>query len=147
MTQVSKRFIPKKTYKKIFDIFLETLSSFKDKNSISSFLGDFLTPSEQIMLTKRFSVAFLIAKGLDYREISRILKVSTSTVTRVASNYRNSQYIDNAIKKILEKEEIEKFWLELGDEITGIFSKAGSKSGSWKILNKEIKDKKFKKPF
>lgn len=46
------------------------------------FLKQFFTQSEQIMFAKRLAVIAMLTTGTSYYEISRSLKVSTSTVSR-----------------------------------------------------------------
>ncbi len=47
------------------------------------FLKQFFTQSEQIMFAKRLAVIAMLTTGTSYYEISKLLKVSTSTVSRL----------------------------------------------------------------
>lgn len=147
MTQVSRYPVSKEVYERIFDIFLKTITGLYTRKFTSGFLEEFLTPTEQVMLAKRLSVAFLLSKDYNYREISKILRVSTATVGRVALLYKESKYFKNVIKRILKDEKIDEFWQEVGEKITSLLSAGGSKSGAWRYLREEIKNKRKKKVF
>ncbi|OGM21559.1 hypothetical protein A2863_04260 [Candidatus Woesebacteria bacterium RIFCSPHIGHO2_01_FULL_38_9b] len=147
MTQISRYPISKDVYNRVFDIFLKTITGLYVKKITANFLKEFLTPTEQVMLAKRLSVAFLLAKGYQHREISRILRVSTGTVNRVAYSYKKGQYFNVVIEKILRDEKIDEFWQEIGETVTKLFSAGGSKSGAWRYLKEEINTKKRSKVF
>ena len=99
------------------------------------------------MLAKRLSVAFLLSKGYNYREISRILRVSTGTVNRVALAYKEGMYYKTVIEKILNDEKVDEFWQEVGGIVSKLLSSGGSKSGTWRYLKEEIRKKKQSKVF
>src|SRR3990172_11166533 len=83
MPQVSKRFIGKKTQDHIIKLFISGIALTKTENDAVSFLEDILTPTEKLMLSKRFSIAFMLMEGYDYDSIVDVLKVSRSTIGRV----------------------------------------------------------------
>lgn len=147
MTQISKYPISKDVYDRIFDIFLKTISGLTSRQITENFLKEFLTPTEQVMLAKRLAISFLIAKGYDYREISKILRVSTGTVARVAFPYKQGKYFRMAIGKLLNDEKIEEFFQGIGETVAELFSIGGSKSGSWRYLKEEVRNKKENKVF
>ena len=66
--------------KKLADAFL----SLKDSEQMLNFLRDLCTLEELEELSARFEVAEMLAKGMSYRKISSIAKVSTTTITRIA---------------------------------------------------------------
>jgi len=147
MTQVSKYPISKDVYEHIFDVFLATIAEIKTKNEVASFLQDFLTPTERIMLAKRLAIGLLLAKNYDYREISKILRVSTTTIGNMSSLYKYGHAYRKVIDDILADEEMEKFWLDFGEKIASILSPGGAKTSGWFYLRNEIRKKKRRKPF
>ncbi len=147
MTQISKYPVSKEVYNRVFEIFLKTVTGLYTKKTTANFLKEFLTPTEQVMLAKRLSVAFLLAKGYQHREISKILRVSTGTVNRVSISYKEGEYYGEVIEKILKDEKTDEFWREVGTVVTGLLSSGGSKSGSWKYLKEEIRKEKESKVF
>lgn len=66
-----------------FKIFVKRFSGLGDKRKVEDFFGYFLTPTEQITLAKRLAIAFLLIKKCDYRMITKILRVSSSTIGSV----------------------------------------------------------------
>ncbi len=60
MTQVSKYPISDLVYQRILEIFFETLVGIKTKAEAYQFIKDFLSPTEQTMLSKRLAIAFLL---------------------------------------------------------------------------------------
>jgi len=114
MPQVSKYPVSKDVYERVFDVFLKTISDLNTKKQVQDFFKEFLSPTEQIMLAKRLATAFLIEKDYNYREISKILRVSTTTISRVALSYKYSNNFKRIVKRILKDEKIEEFWLGVG---------------------------------
>lgn len=147
MSQVSKYPISKDVYERVFEVFLKTVVGLQTKRSVAQFLEEFLSPTEQIMLAKRLSIALLLEKNYDYREISKILRVSTATIGSVALCYRYGNAFKEVVKKILRDEKIEEFWTSIGEKITSILAMPGSKSGTWIYLKQELEKKRRNKPF
>lgn len=147
MAQVSKYPVSKEVYTRILDIFAKTVVSCKRKDQATLFLEEFFTPTEQIMLTKRLAIAFLLLKKYNYLEISKVLHVSTSTIRNVSISLKTKSYLLKKVKKILKDEEIEKFLTELGEKILKLLASGGSKSGAWKYLDQELESKRKSKTF
>ena len=114
MTQVSKVKLSSAVEKAIFEIFISALINTKNTKQARSFINDFFTPTEKIMLAKRFAIAFLLYKGLKAREICEILKVSIATVSRVNTwfKYGGEGYRD-LIKRISLQREMRKLLVDL----------------------------------
>jgi len=51
------------------------------------------------------------------------------------------------IDKILKEEELKKFFLELGEGVSGILGATGTKGVQWRSINYVIRKKKREKPF
>lgn len=150
MTQVSKYPISDLVYQRILEIFFETLVGIKTKEEAIQFVKDFLSPTEQIMLSKRLAIVFLLEKDYDFRTIARVLRVSTTTVSHVNLMRKyGSQGYKIMIEKILSEEKVKEFLLKAGEVVTGETGKGGKGTGVWRYLNQEIKKKQFKnrKPF
>lgn len=147
MTQVSKYPISKSIYERIFDIFLRTFSKFNSKKEVSDFFVEFLTPTEQIMLTKRLAISVLLAKKYNYREISQILKVSNGTIRSVSTQFKYGSNLRSVVAQLLKSESIEDFWLDIAEVFTSVGSVGRKGTSGWKYLDVEIKKKLYKKPF
>ena len=121
MTQVSKIPLRKEIENRIFEIFLESLAKVRFKEEVNKFIQDLLSPTEQLMLAKRLSIAFLLHKGYDQRSICRILKVSLSTVNRVSLKLQLAgEGYNKIIKEIIRDEKIDEFWQKLDDSLSEI---------------------------
>jgi uncharacterized protein YerC len=147
MSQVSRYPVSKDVYLKSFEIFLKTISRLNTRREVAKFLGEFFTPTEKIMFVKRLAISFLIEKKYDYREISKILRVSTGTINRVSIFYGESIVFKKMIRSFLKEEEIEEFWLNIGEKVTSALASGKSKSGSWFYLREELRRKRRNKPF
>jgi len=147
MPQVSKYPVSKDVYERVFDVFLKTISDLNTKKQVQDFFKEFLSPTEQIMLAKRLATAFLIEKDYNYREISKILRVSTTTISRVALSYKYSNNFKRIVKRILKDEKIEEFWLGVGEKVTSLLAAPRSKAGTWVYLRQELKKRKSSKAF
>lgn len=84
MSQVSKRFLSQKTQERIFSLFISGLLYTDSKDLTISLVEDLFTPTERIMLSKRFSIAYMLIEGYDYESIAQVLKVSKSTIGHVS---------------------------------------------------------------
>lgn len=142
MTQVSRYPVHKDVEKRIFEVFKKTIATLKEPEDIESFLDEFLSPVEKIMLAKRISIAVLLAKGYSYPSIRKILRVTPGTISTVSLNlkYSNKGY-KNVIEKILRDEKMDNFWGKIEDMLANI---PPSKGGDWKYWRKEYHRKKRK---
>lgn len=133
MTQVSKIPLRKEIEKRIFEIFLTSLSRVRQKEEVKDFIDDLLSPIEQLMLAKRLSIAFLLKKGYDQRSICRILKVSLSTINRVSLHLRlGGKGYGKVIKEIIKEEKSDDFWQKLDNFISDIVPPKGRDWSNWR---------------
>lgn len=148
MTQVSKYPISDKVYQRIVEIFFKSLAQMGTGNEAKEFIRDFLSPTEQIMLAKRLTVAFLLEKDYDFRTISKILRVSLTTVARVNLTRKyGAQGYKRVINKILHEEKVKDFLLEMTEGLSDVAGQGKIGSGGWRYLSQEIKKKRKEKPF
>ncbi len=130
MTQISRRTLGPKVWDRIYDLFLETVSSFSDKKKLGRFLDDFLTPTEKIMLSKRLAIVVLLSKGHDYRSVCELLKVTPTTVSKMSLKVRYSnEGIKPVIGDIYKKQALKVLWEEMRD-VFDLPTKATYKSPS-----------------
>lgn len=80
MAQVSRYPISKEIYDRCWEIFTKTLVGIRTSKDAEEIVSDLLTPTEKIMLVKRLSIALLLSKGYEYREIIKLLRVSFPTI-------------------------------------------------------------------
>lgn len=116
MTKVSRLPLRADVWNKIFDLFVSTLSSQRDKKKLSNFINDFFSPTERIMFAKRLAAAVLLAKGHDYQSIRQILKVSPSTIAKLNLKIKfGNEGLNPVINNIFKKEASQIVWKEIED--------------------------------
>jgi len=142
MTQISKYKLSENIKKQIDNFFYETLAKLTTKEQIKEFLTEFFTKNENIIFSKRLAIGILISRGVDYRNISRILKVSTATVTKSAVLYNSGTSYRKMVDEIDIRLNRKKFLLGLGEDIASIGAVGGAKSAGWFSTKNELRKKK-----
>lgn len=147
MTQVSKIPLRKEIEKRIQEIFVSSLSKVRSSDEVYRFINDLFSPVEQLMLEKRIAIAFLLYKGYNHRMISKLLKVSLSTVNRVSYKlqYGERGYL-RVITKIMVSEKMSEFFHKIDDFLGDLMPPKGR---SWSEYRREQWMNKLKrqKPF
>lgn len=116
MTQVSRIGLRPDIWERIFNLFSESLLSIRRKDSLNDFLEDFLTPTERIMLAKRFAIPVLLAKGNDYLSIRRLLRVTPSTIARMNLLVKYSgKGLSPVVINVLKRDATRIIWEEIQD--------------------------------
>ena len=141
MTQVSRRLVNKRIEERILSLFLAAIVLAQDKNLAASFIEDLLTPTEKVMLAKRFSIAFMLLEGYKYEVIEGTLKVSRATVGSVALWLKHKgEGIRKVREKIKRNEAMGKIWKEIKEGIVEILT------GSKKVLRPPL-SQRIEKPY
>lgn len=146
MAQISNYPISKDIAERIFDVFVKSIISVKGKQETEDFIADLFTPTEKIMLAKRVAIAFLLLRKYEYREISKVLRVSLPTISSVSFSlkYGKGSY-QKILSKIAVQENIEEL---LGKSIENILSVPASISkggATWRYLRDETRKNNIKK--
>jgi len=84
MTQVSRIPLRKEVEQRVYEVLMESIAAARSRNTVVRLLDDLLSPTERLMIAKRLSIAFLLLRKYDQRTVSRWLKVSLSTVSKVS---------------------------------------------------------------
>lgn len=143
MSQISKYPIHKDVEKRMFEIFKTTISNLKHSEEIEDFLEDFLSPVEKIMLAKRLAIAVLLAKNYTYPSISKILRVTPTTIAGVSLSLKYSgRGYKKMVDDILSKERRDDFWQKIEDVLSNI---PKSKGSSWVYQKNKYKKEKREK--
>ena len=143
MTQVSRRYLPPQVSAQIFDMFLSTLSSLPSPTTTASFIEDLLSPTEQIMLGKRLSIAYMLIKGYAQRDIQNILKVSLTTVSKISLTMKNPKNgYQIVIDRMLKSQKISDFFLKLDEKIDQVLPPRGA---SWSAHYRHATAERIKK--
>lgn len=147
MTQVSKFIISDKVYKRCWDIFSKTLIGIRNSRDFEETVKDLFTPTEQIMFSKRISIALLLMQGYEYREISKLLRVSFPTISDINMKLKYSNGYKEIVNKILRDEKFIELFNSLAKGIVSAGAIGGKGSGVWRSLKRELENKSKEKPF
>ena len=109
MPHVSKNKLAKETLGDLEDVFLKLIQD-SGRYSRAKIFRELLTKTERMMIAKRLGMILLINKGMSTYDISRILKVSPSTVARFEVAVDNNLYRLSSewLKKFTKAGQVEK---------------------------------------
>lgn len=136
MTYVSKHPLKKEVRKRLDEQFVNTVIGLRTNSGGKSFLSDLLTESEQIMLAKRLMMIFMLTEGVSQYRIKQLLKVSSSTVARIASHFESGVF-DHIRKDFGRKKNRDTFWSEF--EVIVRLGMPEMGKGRWKWLDELYK--------
>ncbi len=133
MVRVSRQKLKKKTLRQINDRLIDTVARLETNSSTREFFDDLLGEEEKTVLAKRLSVIFMLQEKISWYKISRLLKVSESTVKRIALDIDSERY-ENILKIVRQRKNRLTFWtgmdLVLKLEIPSLVGR-----GQWNILD------------
>ncbi len=112
MTQVSKRQLGKNLEEKVYTTFWSTVAMIDKEDEAAAFFNELFTKAERINFAKRLSIAILLYKGYDWRQIRDILKVSVGTIAKI-SNKVNNEGFGVYFAKIERAQKWQEFWKDL----------------------------------
>lgn len=143
MSQISRKFISPDIEKKIYEIFVSSISQATDPQDTVSFINDLLSPVERKMLAKRVAIAFLLMKGgYTYEKISGMLKVSFGTIAKINSTLQTQgKGYRKIVAELLDKQAVKRVLGEILDAFLLIPPK-GTNWGRWK---KEMAEREAKR--
>jgi uncharacterized protein YerC len=139
MVNISKKNIKKQTLSIVSENLIKYIALIKTQKTAENFINELLTPSEQIMIAKRFAAIVMIERGYSYSKIMDTLKISRGTVASI-SRKRDAgcfKYICESIKKAKNKKKVVRqekdFWDSLEIIIMAGMPQMGK--GRWKRFN------------
>ena len=134
MAQISKKYLIKDRLNKIFQMFFYLIIKIKNKKDANIILSELLTSTEKIMIAKRVACFYLLCKKVTIRDISDILKLSTSTVFYYRQLYKNKEKLKEYLHKKIFKEKIKE---TVKDIFMEFYYNAPRKGSDWST-NKKI---------
>lgn len=135
MPQISKHKLQPEMADIIYSEFSGFVSKITSADGVHQFFNDFLTPTEKIMLSKRFMIMVLLMRGHSALHVKNTLFVSNSAVLGVSSWLKNAS---PATKKSLEALNREKDWETFFDKVESILDKLPpGKYRNWHQAGKE----------
>lgn len=113
MTQVSKKYLRREIEEKVYLTFWQTIVDTKNVDEASGFFSEFFTKNEKVNFAKRLTIAILLHKGYEWRMIADMIKVSPTTIGKMAAKLESDEF-QKMLAKMDEKEEWKKFWIDIG---------------------------------
>ena len=148
MAQVSKYPISKDIADRIFDVFIKSFIKVKSSKDAQNLANDLFTPTERIMLAKRLAIAFCLMQEYEYREISKLLSLTTIASVNMTLKYGSNGY-KTILERINKEEKLEDLFKSIADKVL-VAGSYGKGSGTWRYLRAELqksREKKSKLPF
>lgn len=143
MPQISRQKLDKTIATEMFAQFWDSVSQLRTASDASAFFTDLLTPTEEIMLAKRFMIAVLLNRGKKPIEIGSILHVSFSTINGVAAWSKNAK---PETKRLLDAMTTAGNWQKLFDKIEATLDLLPPGRGTnWRLAGKEKWQRKQKR--
>ncbi len=112
MPHISKRRIKEKTFLRIQKQLAGALANAKSFGEANSFIKEFFTPTERIMLSKRLAAIFMLQTGASPYRVWKTLKLSPSTAERLHMRLETGAFV-NICKILNHKENKKSFWDDL----------------------------------
>lgn len=103
MPRVSSNVINETVKKEIGALLTERLVLLDSRAKAARFLRHFLTPEEETMLSKRLATVILVKRGIHYRRISRLLKISFATINTMHRHIERGEYNDAVLEGLALK--------------------------------------------
>ena len=104
MTRVSKYIVEKEMLLEIDVAFRWLIQKLNNEKVVEMLIRDFLTEEERLMLSKRLFVGYLVAKGLDYQEITSLIKVSPATVRQAKDWLKRREGYREIIRLLIKRQ-------------------------------------------
>jgi len=75
--------IDKNLEKKVYSGLLQELEKVNSSDGLDRFLNKFMTPGEKIIFIRRFAVIRLLEQNIKYRDIKKLLDISSGTISNI----------------------------------------------------------------
>ena len=109
MTRISRYKLKDYVYEKMFGLLFEVVTNSKDKKEFNQLIRELLSPTERIMVAKRIVLVYLLLQEIDYQVICRVLKVSSSTISKFKLLTDNKSGMIDILKKTMRNDKIKLF--------------------------------------
>ncbi len=140
MTQVSRIPLKKEIENRVYEVLMESIAAAKSHDTVNRLLDDLLSPTERLMIAKRLSIAFLLFIKYDQRTISKWLKVSSTTVSKVSLSMQVGRGgYRSIIESILRSEELKGFIQKIELALSDIILPKHVARSSWHQRHREAK--------
>jgi len=101
MVHVNKIQFPSELHKEVWEKFWKITKNSSSPETLTKNLSTLLTSNEIFVLEKRLAILLLLEKGMSYREISRTIDVTRSTISFVKHHFtKKSNHKNDHSRKI-----------------------------------------------
>ena len=140
MPKVSYHKLPERVYRKLFSLLPEIIGACGSPSKADAFVDSLFSTPEKIMIAKRLAIMLMLAKKRSYVIISDKLKVSQSTIGKMAEIITHAdktflEEFDNVAKSDAAKE----FWNELGYKLETLIPPRYTNWSDWR--SRKIQEK------
>ncbi len=114
MGRVSKQVINKELIEDLEEQLSFIIVSFKTDQETSSFLNEFLTKEEKMMLGKRLALYMMLYKGMTSKQIHSSLSMSFETIRWYKQVYENKpDAFKKEIEKLINRKKSKELWKKI----------------------------------
>jgi len=129
MVHISKYKVRAEVYERVNDLFYIVMSKLKTKKMFAEITKELFSSTEKVMFMKRIATIYMILRGAEYRDVSRTLHVSTSTVSKFSLLFKEKE---SKIAKLINNLQASESVVNLLDDLVfNLFNQRGFKKGHW----------------
>ena len=143
MARISRIPLKNEILEKVFELFFEVVGKKSNIKEFKTTVFEILSPVERIMIAKRVAIVYLLLKGIDQRNIAKVLKVSTDTVSKFALLMEKSDGVVPSFQKILTNDKI----LDFLDKMFDALFPPGTYGTNWKTAWERRKRISYRKTY
>jgi DNA-binding transcriptional ArsR family regulator len=130
MPHISRQFLKDNAEQKLIQEMLNTLSIKGSPTERRKVAKELLTGVERLMLAKRLAIICMLGEGVSFEEITRKLKVSSSTVTRLWEQVQKGKF-----EKTIESMQRDKTSTRLLALIEALVMPRSRNAARWKFID------------
>lgn len=140
MPKVSRNQLNVQVYAKLFTLLPALLSACSTPAKAQGFANALFSSSEKTMIAKRIAIILMLIKGRTYQQISTKLKVSQSTIGKMAEVVAGADQVFLAeFRKIARSDTASDFWNALGYKLDTFLPPKGANWSVWR--SRKLKEK------
>lgn len=143
MVQISKRKVKPEVMDKMFTLLFTVMGKQSGEKEFGKIINGLFSPVEKIVIAKRIAVLLLLLKGVDWRDIREILKVSLSSISKSQMILLNNEETKRALTSLIMQNKMGLFFEELFLSFFGPGTAFVNWKKAWKRKN-ELMQKKVR---
>lgn len=113
MVQISKQQLKNDLLEKLFSIMFDIIGARRNKTQFLHTFSSIFSLVEKVMIAKRIAVMYLLTKNVDHRTISKVLKVSPSTVAKFSIILQTNNELIGLLQTLAKSNDIDLFFAKV----------------------------------